>query len=183
MNFYKRFIGDYRKKTARLSPLDHGVYTLLLDEYYATEEPLPVDSDELFAIVGARSAADRASIKKILDRYWKKTSEGWTNERAVEEIAEFRDKSGKAKAAAHKRWQSENDADAMQTHMRTHDERICEGTSNARSRNSHSQSQTPEGELVVRPLGGASCSPLPEVEQTPITDSGEDEIWKRRLPK
>ena len=34
MNFYKRFIGDYRKKTARLTPLEHGVYGLLLDEFY-----------------------------------------------------------------------------------------------------------------------------------------------------
>ena len=47
MNFYKRFIGDYRKKTARLTPLEHGVYNLLLDEFYATEERLPLDLTEV----------------------------------------------------------------------------------------------------------------------------------------
>ena len=50
MNFYKRFIGDYRKKTSRLTPLQHGVYTLFLDECYATEEPLPLDLEELHEV-------------------------------------------------------------------------------------------------------------------------------------
>ena len=66
MNFYKRFIGDYRKKTARLTPLEHGVYELLLDEFYATEGPLPLDAGELANIVSARTDADKAAIKKVL---------------------------------------------------------------------------------------------------------------------
>lgn len=112
MNFYKRFIGDYRKKTARLSPLEHGVYNLLLDEHYATEAPLPLDLDEIFQIIGARGPSDEEATKKILNRYWIETPEGWTNERAMEEMAAFRDKSNKARGSARKRWDAKADADA-----------------------------------------------------------------------
>ena len=33
MNYYKRHIGDYAAKAGHLSPLEHGVYTLLIDAY------------------------------------------------------------------------------------------------------------------------------------------------------
>ena len=61
VNFYKRWIGDYRSKTARLTPLEHGVYNLLLDEHYATEEPLPLEKTELFQIIGARTPAEEGA--------------------------------------------------------------------------------------------------------------------------
>ena len=121
MNFYKRWIGDYRSKTARLTPVEHGVYNILLDEHYATEEPLPREKTELFQIVGARTPADEAAVDKVLTRYWIEAETGWTNARAMEEMAAFREKSTKASGAAHKRWDSERNAnasaDAAETHM------------------------------------------------------------------
>ena len=149
MNFYKRFIGDYRSKTARLTPLEHGVYNILLDEHYATEGPLPREKTELFQIVGARTPADEAAVDKILTRYWIEAKSGWTNARAMEEMAAFREKSTKASGAAHKRWASERNANApANAHadaLPTHAERTC----NARSRDS--QSQTPELEPQPKP--------------------------------
>ena len=110
MNFYKRFIGDYRRKTARLSPLEHGMYCLLLDEYYATEEPLPLDEEELFSVVRARTDADESAVRKVLSRFWTQTPDGWTNERAGEEIRTYRAKSEKNREAAQIRWKNERDA-------------------------------------------------------------------------
>ena len=104
MMFYKRFIGDYRKKTARLTPLEHGVYGLLLDEYYATEGPLPLDAGELANIVGARTNADNAAIQKVLDRYFTKTNAGWVNDRGLEEMDSARKFSAEQKARIEKRW-------------------------------------------------------------------------------
>ena len=77
MKFYKHFIGDYRKKTNRLSPLEHGVYRLLLDELYGTEDPLPLDEIELQNIVGVRTDQDAKALRKILDRYFTLTPSGW----------------------------------------------------------------------------------------------------------
>ena len=104
MMFYKRFIGDYRKKTARLTPLEHGVYGLLLDEYYATEGPLPLNAGELANVVGARTNADNAAIQKVLDRYFTKTNAGWVNDRGLEEMDSARKFSAEQKARIEKRW-------------------------------------------------------------------------------
>ena len=104
MMYYKRFVGDYRKKTARLTPLEHGVYGLLLDEFYATEAPLPLDAGELANIVGARTNADEAAIQKVIGRYFTKTDAGWTNPRGLEEMDNTRKFSADQKARIEKRW-------------------------------------------------------------------------------
>lgn len=134
MNFYKRWLGDYQRKTSGLSPLEHGVYNLLLDAHYATENPLPTDDGELRRIVGAFSDDEHAALRKVLTRFWSETPGGWTNKRAQEEMENFRDKSGKATAAANKRWEEERKA----KRMRTHNERISERNA------SQSQNTEPE---------------------------------------
>lgn len=85
MNFYKHHIGDYQKKTATLSILEHGVYLLMLQHYYATEEPLP-KGRELYRMLRAESKADREAIDKVAARFWTETDAGLVNKRATEEI-------------------------------------------------------------------------------------------------
>lgn len=94
MNYYRRYVGNYLKKTARLSMLDHGAYNLMLDYYYADEKPLPLDMDELYVMVRAMTPADRKSVDKVLERYFTRQSDGFHNERADHEI----DVSKKARA-------------------------------------------------------------------------------------
>ena len=53
MNYYRRFMGDYAKKTAALSFAEHGAYTLLLDELYSTETPLPAEHEALYRLCRA----------------------------------------------------------------------------------------------------------------------------------
>ena len=38
MHYYKRNLGDYAKKAGRLSMLQHGAYTVLLDTCYDREQ-------------------------------------------------------------------------------------------------------------------------------------------------
>ena len=59
MIYYKHFIGDYQRKTNRLSILEDGVYRRLLDEYYSNESPLPLDEDVCFRLVRAIKADER----------------------------------------------------------------------------------------------------------------------------
>ena len=168
MNFYKRWIGDYRSKTARLTPLEHGVYNLLLDEHYATEEPLPLEKTELFQIIGARTPADEASVDKILKRYWIETKSGWTNARALEEMAAFRDKSTKASGAAHKRWESERNANAPANASETHMPAIA---------TSHSQTPEPQPEPTSCAESLSRSTPDgPEIIRLPLAKSGEEAV-------
>lgn len=86
MNYYRRYVGDYLRDTARLSLLDHGAYNLLLDYYYADERPLPSDRNELYLMVRAMTPADRKSVDKILGLYFTLDDDGFHQKRVDHEI-------------------------------------------------------------------------------------------------
>ena len=86
MNYYRRYVGDYLKKTARLSMVEHGAYNLLLDYYYSDEKPLPLNRDELYTMVRAMTPIDRKATDKVLDRYFEARDDGYHNSRADHEI-------------------------------------------------------------------------------------------------
>lgn len=87
MNYFEFYGGDYLRDTTRLSLTDHGAFLRLLIAYYAEEEPLPAAHAELFTIAGATSAADKASVRKIADKYFPVGPDGLRhNGRADEEI-------------------------------------------------------------------------------------------------
>ena len=60
MNFYKRFIGDYQRDTGHLSMIEHGAYALLLDHFYASEKPLPIEPQRLHRLTMATPSGERA---------------------------------------------------------------------------------------------------------------------------
>ena len=89
MNFYKRYMADYAKKTARLTLAQHGAYTLLLDELYATERPLPAEYVELFRICRAMSKTEQEAVRQVVEQFFPLGDDGLRhNSRASAEISE-----------------------------------------------------------------------------------------------
>lgn len=95
MNYYKRHLGDYAKNTRTLSTYEHGVYNLVLDLYYTDE--CAVSTDDAYAICRAENVKDRASVDRVLNKFFVLTDEGWSHGRAEKEIAKYREKSAKNK--------------------------------------------------------------------------------------
>jgi len=87
LNYYRRYVGDYLKDTARLSILEHGAYNLLLDYYYAEEQPIPLDIEEVCRMVRAIRPEERRAVEKVLAAYFVKDDDGYHNARADDEIA------------------------------------------------------------------------------------------------
>ncbi len=71
-SWYPFYVGDYARKTAHLSMLEHGAYRLLLDHYYATGEPLPDDNVKLFRICRARTPSERQSVLSTVAEFFTK---------------------------------------------------------------------------------------------------------------
>lgn len=84
--WWPRYVGDYRAKTARLSALEHGVYVLLLDEYYSVGEPLPANAGDLQNICRCFAEHEQAAMHKVLHRFFILKEDGWHNERADQEL-------------------------------------------------------------------------------------------------
>ena len=87
MNYYERHIGDYIKKTAHLSLLEHGIYTRLLDVYYDREAPLP--EDKVARLIGARTEPETQALQVVLQEFFELQDGAWINRRCDEEIASY----------------------------------------------------------------------------------------------
>jgi uncharacterized protein YdaU (DUF1376 family) len=99
VNYFELYPGDYLKATQRLTLLEHGAYLRLLMAYYGEEEPLPADLGELFVTVSAISAADKAAVKKVADRFFPVAADGLRhNDRADAEIEKAQRRIAAAKA-------------------------------------------------------------------------------------
>ena len=92
MNYYKRHIGDYAAATRHLSILEHGVYTLMLDMYYTSEQGLPKDLSDVCRKLNARSKDERAAVEVVLKDFFVPTGAGWVQSRCDAEIAAFQAK-------------------------------------------------------------------------------------------
>lgn len=110
LNYYEHHLGDFARDTGHLSALEHGIYRLLLDWYYATEKPIP----DAQAARLARSP--RKAVLPVLEEFFTLDGDVWRHKRVEAEIAKYRDKSAKASRSASARWtNSERTANALPT--------------------------------------------------------------------
>ena len=86
-HWYPRYSGDYRAKTAGLSLIQHGAYTLLLDEYYNTGKPLTAIAVHLHRVCSALAPEEQEAVDFIVDTFFIKTENGYINKRVEEELA------------------------------------------------------------------------------------------------
>ena len=93
MNYYKRHLGDYAKKTRTLTVLQHGIYTLLLDLYYSEEAP--VTAADAYTVCQARTAKDRAAVDAMLAKFFVADGAVWRNPKADEVIGKYHAKAPK----------------------------------------------------------------------------------------
>ncbi|WP_197328692.1 YdaU family protein [Ralstonia syzygii] len=90
MNYYPYHIGDFRSGTVNMSRVERWIYRDLIDVYYDTEKPLPLDLDKVCYAVGASAEEERAAVANLLRFKFKKTDAGYVHERCETEIAAYR---------------------------------------------------------------------------------------------
>ena len=87
MHYYKRNLGDYAKKAGRLSMLQHGSYTLLIDACYDREQ-FPT-LDEAIEWTWASTDEEVEAVKFVLRKFFTLESGTYIQKRIQEEIAEY----------------------------------------------------------------------------------------------
>lgn len=101
MHYFTRNIGDYHKKAGRLSMLEHGAYTLLMDACYDREE-FPTLEDAL-CWCWARSDEEVAAVKFVLAKFFTLEDGRYTQRRITDEIEAYRERAEKNKRVARER--------------------------------------------------------------------------------
>ena len=103
MHYYKRNLGDYAKKAGRLSMLQHGSYTLLIDACY-DRESFPT-LDQAIEWTWASTTEEMESVSFVLRKFFTLENGVYVQKRIEEEIAEYH-----GKAATNKRIAIEREA-------------------------------------------------------------------------
>lgn len=85
MIWYKFHIGDYISHTMHLDDAEDLAYRRLLDWYYMSEKPLPLD----VALVSRRIRLDEDVVSPVLKEFFEKTKNGYINARADTEIQAY----------------------------------------------------------------------------------------------
>lgn len=80
------YTGDYLRDTRALTPLDHGVYLLLLMFCWDSRGPLPLDEQDCAGIANCRSATEIDSLRKVRSKFFTRMEDGWYNHRMQLEI-------------------------------------------------------------------------------------------------
>ncbi|WP_287372451.1 YdaU family protein [Prosthecochloris sp.] len=108
MKYYKHHIGDFDQSTRHLTRIERSIYRDLIELYYDTEKPLPLDLNYLCRKIIARSDEERTSVQQVLNEFFTKVPDGWYHDRCEEEIETYhnnqskRSEAGKASAEARK---------------------------------------------------------------------------------
>jgi uncharacterized protein YdaU (DUF1376 family) len=85
MHYYRFHVGDYVTATVHLQPLEDLAYRRLLDMYYDTERPIPLDTQW----VSRRLRLETQIIDSVLSEFFVRTENGWISSRCDEEIASY----------------------------------------------------------------------------------------------
>jgi uncharacterized protein YdaU (DUF1376 family) len=119
MHYYQFNIADYRKDTIHLTPIEHYAYRQLLDQYYLTELPIPLEEDKVMRSLCVRIADDMQAVRNVLQDFFLKTENGYIHKRCDIEIEAYHAKSKSASDSAKARWAKKNVPDnviAMRSH-------------------------------------------------------------------
>lgn len=101
MHYYKRNIGDYHKKAGRLSMLEHGAYTLLIDACYDRER-FPTEDDAI-DWCWARSDEEVTAVRFVLSKFFALDDGVYVQQRISEEVGAYKEMAIKNKEIAENR--------------------------------------------------------------------------------
>ena len=111
LQWYARYAGDYLRDTAHLSLLEHGAYTLLMDYYYSTGQPLPANADanapalalatneRLYRICRAVTQIEQEAVDSVLSCFFDLDDGNYYHDRIDRELEKRSDISEKRSAA------------------------------------------------------------------------------------
>jgi uncharacterized protein YdaU (DUF1376 family) len=175
VNHYPHHIGDFDKATRHLSRLERSIYRDLIDLYYDTEKPLPLDIAMLARRIIAVTKEEITALEVVLAEFFINTPDGWRNKRCDKEIEEYHSnvegarRAGVASGLA-RRAKSKREANGRSTGV--------EEKSNGRSTGVEHSLNQPEPEPIITP----SASQSPPAGGAAVAAEPVRKARKRRLP-
>lgn len=166
MHYYKRHIGDYAKKAGHLSPLEHGVYNLIIDSYYDREQAPTLIEATRWA--RARTEDEKAAVQTVLDEFFTLDDERYHQKRINEELEAYHGKAETNRAIAVQR---EEQKRARKIHVSLQDRAPDEHGSCTSGQPNHKPITTNQEPIdKVKPT-------VPSADETPVLKNAVDAVF------
>lgn len=98
MHYYPHHIGDYKSATSHLNNEEDLAYRRLLEMYYDTEQPIPLETQQ----VARRLRVTPESVQVVLVDFFEEQPDGWHHARCEAEINEYAGRIDRARNAGKK---------------------------------------------------------------------------------
>lgn len=95
MHYYAFNIGDYKRHTFHLEPLEDIAYRRILDLYYLNDSPVTADADRLAKQIGMGAHIEQVAY--VLGEFFELDGDVFRNSRADREIADYAAKAERAR--------------------------------------------------------------------------------------
>lgn len=180
MHYFKRNIGDYHKKAGRLSMIEHGSYTLLLDACYDRER-FP-SMDDALEWTWARSDEEIAAVKFVLSKFFTLVDGLYVQQRVQDEIDAYHAKSLKnqeialAREAARRELRERNEHETCTNHHLTTNQEPL--TTNQEPEEIKSSSDQRAEHVPYAEIFEAYAESLPTLPQLKIKDDARKRAIK-----
>ena len=160
MHYYKINISDWQSSTRHLTPEEEGVYFRLINHYYDTERPIPLETQSVIRrlMLGSHSVI----VQSILDEFFTKTDRGYEKEKCNEIIKEYKKTSNKNKKNGSLGGRPRKNAASKETQSVTSglpDETQDKPTGNP---NQEPLTTNQELETTIKDMGGNPQTPAPK---------------------
>ena len=90
MHYYKFNIADWHLATSHLSLQEEAVYFKLINFYYDTELPIPLETESVMRRL--RLKGNGVIVKEVLQEFFVLEDDGWHHQRCDLEIAKYHSK-------------------------------------------------------------------------------------------
>lgn len=166
MHYYKRNLGDYAKKTGRLTMLQHGAYTLLIDSCY-DREVFPT-LEQAIEWTWASTEAEVDAVKFVLGRFFTLDKDGcYVQDRILQELLEYH-----AKADTNKRIAIERETKRKEKST-NREQAVNEPPPNHKPRTINQEPNI----SICPPIGEPEDARLPKCEHQGVVD-----LYHKHLP-
>lgn len=95
MYYYKFNIADWNLSTAHLSPEEEAIYFRLVNHYYNTEKPIPLETQTVIRRLRLDNYSETVAF--VLSEFFEETKFGWFHSRCSDEIKKYKTNSKKNK--------------------------------------------------------------------------------------
>jgi uncharacterized protein YdaU (DUF1376 family) len=165
MHYYQFHVGDYLSSTSHLSNEEDLAYRRLLDMYYTSEKPIPLDTQW----VSRRLRVATETVESVLRDFFVRTEEGYSKDRCQQEIEKFRQLAERNKRNGSLGGRPKNPLGSQSD---------TSGIPEEPSRNPNHEPITNNQEPIdIEPKGSLSGSAFPPCPQREILW-----LWKEKLP-